>query len=354
MINFVVKHKGHIAAILAPFFISLSVILANQAGQSANPLVISALAPLISVPILFVVALITREQLQLRCLVTELRAPFLKVLLSRSVIGQVMIVYGFTMTTAFNAVLLLRIEPLFVFLWGLYYGRVEPKLGKIALLLALIGGSVLAVIPSGSTSSTFAAVATAGATSGTALASSTRSASATAAGAILNQGVASSHVVANAATAAVAQVPSIATGVPFLGEALVVGSLLFISFSYGPTEEIVRMAGPTGLNLLLNLLGGVIVAAVVVVIQPQQFAISGQSLGVIASYSVVFFVLAASLYFEAFRTLKPWVIASFLSLEVVFSLLLSGVLFHQSFTPMQLLGSAIVVAATIAIGKGGD
>jgi drug/metabolite transporter (DMT)-like permease len=317
--------------------------------------------------------MITRERLDLKRLVTDLRVPFLKVLLSRSIIGQIMIVYGFTMTTAFKGILLLRIEPLFVYLWTLYYRREQPTAKKIALLLALIGGSVLAVLPSGTIESAALCASTNGATN-TGLASTVVASSAPANGAILAQvgATGAAHiavaapVVAHAAgsafgttahgalVAALARAPIIVNSGPCLGDVLVVCSLLFISFSYDPTREIVQAASPAGLNLLLNFLGGLIVAVAVFIMQPQQFAIGAQTLGVIAAYSVVFFILAASLYFEAFRTLKPWVISSFLSLEVVFGLVISVLLLHQSFTALQLVGCAIVVAVTIAIGRVGD
>jgi len=69
----------------------------------------------------------------------------------------------------------------------------------------------------------------------------------------------------------------------------------------------------------------------------------------IAGYTISFSVIGASLYFYAFKTLKAWVIASFLSLEVVFGSILAFVLLKESMTPLQMIGAAIVLAATAAI-----
>jgi len=284
--------KGVVAAILAPFFIALSIILTKMAGNNAPPLVIASIGPLLSVPILFTATRLLKVNLGVRNLLTTLRVPFFKVVLSRSILGQGLIISGFTMTTAIKAVLLLRLEPLFVFIWSILYRGEKPKALKLLMLTLLIVGSALVVAPQG------------------------------------------------------------ATGGPNIGDALVVTSLLFLSYSYLPTEEVVKAGNPGGFNIMANLFGGLTLLAVAAVLNHEQLLhLSVKAFAYIAGYSVVFFGFALSLYLYAFKTLKPWVIASFLSLEVVFGLIQAHFMLHETMAPLQLCGAVVVLAATFAIGR---
>jgi len=283
-------NKGLLAAILAPFFIALSIVTTNTAGKHAPALTIAALGPLFSVPFLLLLNLPSRAPLQFRSLLTEWRASFWQILLSRSIIGQILIVFGYTATTPIKAVLLLRLEPVFVFLWSILLQGEKPRLVKIVLLLVLVAGSMLVVAPSG------------------------------------------------------------ATGGPNLGDACIVLSLLFFSFSYIPSQKIMPHANATSLNLLANFFGGVLIALVGLLVERQHFfAVDTEGLWLITGYAVIFFTVAINLYFYAFTTVKAWVIASLLSLEVVFVLIMSSIWLHEKAEPLQLLGAAIVLATTVVI-----
>jgi drug/metabolite transporter (DMT)-like permease len=130
-----------------------------------------------------------------------------------------------------------------------------------------------------------------------------------------------------------------------------VASLFFLSYSYLPTAEVVSKSNPAGLNILTNLIGGGVITLIAWVISPRAFDITPQGWTLIVGYSITFFVIGATLYFYAFKTIKPWVIASFLSLEVVFGLALAALLLKESIATVQFVGAAIVLAATIAIGR---
>jgi drug/metabolite transporter, DME family len=285
-------NKGLVAAVLAPFFIAFSIILVRMAGTMALPLVIAGMGTLIAVPMLLAVQMVGRSTPKIGILVGELKTPFLKVLVTRSLVGQFLIITGFTMTTAVKAVLLLRLEPLFVFGWSMLLQNEKPRPSKLWLLLALVAGSLLVVAPH-------------------------------------NQ----------------------IEGVN-IGDVLVVVSLGFFSYSYIPTHQIVARANPADLNIFSNLIGGAILTLVAVAIHHQQaFSLAPQAWGLIGGYALVFPVIGSSLYFYAFKTLKPWVIASFLSLEVVFGLILAVLILKETIAPLQLLGAIIVLGATAGIGR---
>jgi drug/metabolite transporter (DMT)-like permease len=144
--------------------------------------------------------------------------------------------------------------------------------------------------------------------------------------------------------------PSGAASGPNLGDACIVLSLLFFSYSYIPSHKIMAHANATSLNLLANLIGGVSIALIGILLEREHFfAVDAEGLGLIAAYAFIFFTVAINLYFFAFTTVKAWVIASLLSLEVVFVLIMSSVWLHEKAEPVQLLGAVIVLAATVAI-----
>ncbi|MBY0357502.1 MAG: DMT family transporter [Candidatus Obscuribacterales bacterium] len=286
------KSKGLAAAILAPFFIALSIILTKIIGTAVHPLIIGGAASLFSVPCLFVIYRLMKMPLEFGVIWKDLRRPFIEVLFSRAIIGQALIITGFTMTTAVKSVLLLRLEAVFVFIFSVLLHKEKAHLPKILLLSALLIGSILVVAPSG-------------------------------------------------------DMPG-----PNLGDGLVVLSLLFLSYSYIPTKKVVLKASPGGLNILCSLIGGIALTLLsVICCSPQALNLSVQSWQLIAAYSLVFHIIAASLYFYAFKTLKAWIIASFLSLEVVFGLILAFFMLHETMTPLQIFGAAIVLIATAGIGR---
>jgi drug/metabolite transporter (DMT)-like permease len=255
--------KGLIAASLAPFFIAMSIMVVKLAGNGAPPLVIAGLGPLLSVPFLLLLQLTSKTPLNLKELLKQpLRNPFMRVVVTRSIFGQILIIAGFSLTTGVKSVLLLRLEPLFVVLWAVLLSHEKPGVKKLALLMPLIIGSCLVVA------------------SGT-------------------------HSTSNVSGSA-----------PNLGDLMIISSLLFFSYSYIPTKEVVSQANPAAINLLGNLLGGAFISLIALFVYgPSGLRVSINTLLLITAYSCVFFACGCTLYFYAFKTLQPWIIASFLSLE---------------------------------------
>lgn len=279
----------------------MSIIVVKLAGKGAPPLVIAGLGPLLSLPFLLLLQLVTREPLGVKELLKQpLRNPFLQVLVARSIIGQILIITGFSLTTGIKSVLLLRLEPLFVVLWAVLLRHEKPGAKKLTLLTLLIIGSALVVAPGG---------------------------------------------YASAAA-------SIAGSAPNLGDLMIVSSLLFFSYSYIPTQEVVTKANPAAINLLGNLLGGAFISLIAFVVYgPSAFNVATDTVLLILAYSFVFFACGCTLYFYAFKTLQPWIVASFLSLEVVFGLALAFMMLHEQMTRVQLIGALTVCLAMIGIGK---
>lgn len=190
------------------------------------------------------------------------------------------------MTSAIKSVLLLRLEPVFVFLWSMLFFKEKPKPKKVIALTFLLIGSAMVVAPNN------------------------------------------------------------ALDGPNWGDALIVTSLLFLSYSYIPTREIVEQSSPAGLNIMTNLIGGGVLALIAFNIPNDPVHLTLRGMELITGYSITFSVIGGGLYFYAFKTLKPWIIASFLSLEVVFGSVLAMVMLKETMSPFQILGAVIVLSAT--------
>lgn len=284
-----VINRGLLAALSAPFFIAFSVIFIKKAGTHVPPLVIASLGSLISVPLLLLYHWGRRSPMPFLRLLKEQRGRFLQLLMCRTVFGQAFIVAGFAMTSVVKSVLLLRLEPLFVLFWSILYRHERPDARKFLMLAVLLSGTAMVVAPN-------------------------------------------------------------SIGAPNMGDALIVLSLVFLSYSYRPTEQAVKAVGAPVVNISLSIGGGMILALVALSSRgATTFAMSLNDFLLIAGYSLVFFVIACSLYFYAFNTIKPWLIASILSLEVVFGVVLAVLLLHESVSAMQLVGCAVVIAATLAL-----
>lgn len=280
-----------IPAILAPAFIALSIIIIKIAGLDTHPLLIAGLSPLIAVPFLFAWLILRKERLQLRLILKDYAKPFLMLLASRCVVGQIVLVLGFVLTSAVKAVLLLRLEPVFVLIWSIVLLGEKPRAAKFLITMILIAGAALVVNPANELSA------------------------------------------------------------PNLGDALICLALFFLSYSYIPTQRIMERADALTVSLLANIAGGSIITAIAfALLPPASLVISSKAFGWLCLYALTFFVLGANLYFVAFRTVKPWIIASLLSLEVSFGLLFALIAFAEVPTTSQLLGMVIIVAATIATG----
>lgn len=292
------SRQGLAAAVAAPFFIALAVMVAKSAGALAPPLLITAYSALMSVPLLLLLQRLRGNDLQIGTLFGEVRGPFLQVLVTRSIIGSALLVVGFTMTSALKSILLLRLEALFVFIWSVLLRKERVTFAKIGLILSLILGSVLVVLPPD----------------------------------LLASGLPGNQA-------------------PNVGDLLIVTALLFFSYSYLPTEDVVAKVSPTNINITANTIGGITVLLLALFVNPGQvFNLPSQAWSLIFAYACLFSVVGINLYYFAFKTIKPWIIACFLSLEVVYGIPLAWAMHHEMLSLWQAVGALTVMAATTGIG----
>jgi drug/metabolite transporter (DMT)-like permease len=281
---------GLVAAIFAPFFIALSILTVKAVGPDVPALSIAGFGSLLAVPFLMGLYALSGKRVKYKDILVKTPKPFFEVLLSRGIIGEILIIWGFTLTSAIKSILLLRLEPIFVLLWSVLLLKEKPTAAKFGLMSLLVLGTLFVVNPGDKVSA-------------------------------LN-----------------------------LGDGLIILSLLVLSYGYVPTLKVVQKANPEGLNVLTSLIGGLVLSAV-------SFAIYGSDalprnwsqVGAITAYTMTFFVFGCTLYFYAFKTIKPWIISSLLSLEVVFGLALALSMAGEQISFSQASGAAIMLGATVLI-----
>jgi len=293
------NNLGILAAISAPFFIALSITLVKLAGVSASPFAISGIASVISIPFLLIPYLFKLSnnsannppKIDFSVFFKGMRGPFLQVLFTRAIVGQILIVTGFTMTTAVKAILLLRLEPAFVLFWSALFRLESPKPLKVLATLFLIVGAVIVVGPKE------------------------------------------------------------AFVTPNLGDWLIALSLLVISYSYLPGQKIMESVKSSDLAIMLNSISAIPLLALSFAFGQPITELSANAWLMIALYAVDFFVIALTLYFYALKSVKPWVIASLFSLEVIYGIALAYFVFHETMTAHQILGATVILLSTIFITK---
>ena len=284
--------KAIASAVAAPFFMALGILLFKQAGKTVPPLIISGLGSYIALPFLFALVKLAGQKLDFKIILENAQAPLWQVLISRGFLGAILITWGFTLSTTVKSILLLRLEPLFVFIWSVVLLKEKPTSGKLLLMLLLLAGAAMVISP--------------------------------------QHGLGSAN----------------------WGDALIISGLFFISYSYIPTKKVVQVASPDGLNILVGIFSGTVTLMLAYLLYGfSGIALGTASIWTIAAYGICFCVFGCTLYFHAFKSLEPWIIASFLSLEVVYGIALALAFAGESVTWIQAIGAGTMLICNLLIAR---
>ena len=283
-------NTGVLAAGLSSFFIIMGTVIASAVTKTIHPLVLIVLA--YGVSMLFYLIFFLRGDLHVRKLLREFPLDTIKVIILRSVIGQILIVYGFSLTLAIRAVFMTRLEPLFVFMFSVLLIGERIRRRKVALLFVLIFGAFL--ISTGGDLSAFSSL--------------------------------------------------------MLGDLLIAFSLIFLAYSYIPSSRIMKKINTQTLTAFSNFIAMLITIPIALLLLPiSAFQVSLNSWVLIILYALFFYFLGLMLWFKAFEKAKPWVIASMLALAPIWGSLVSFFWLGQTLSLIQLLGGAIIILTTLAI-----
>jgi len=286
--------KGVLLASLSTIFIGFSIVVASAVTKFVNPIVVTVLGYVVSVFFIFLMAKMIGERFQARELLRNFRRPLSEVIIFRCVLGQLILLFGFSMTIAMRAVFMLRFEPVFVLIYSaiLLKEKVTArKLGLIALLI--LGGFIF---------------------------------------------------ITNLSPNFMQEI--------MLGDALVIIALAFLAYSYLPSSKISKEINPTTMVITSNLIAAAIIIPLLVFIVPiSAMALNATGLAYIVVYAILFYVFGVVLWFKALGSVRPWVVASLLALEPIAGALLAFFWLGQGLTTVQFIGGVIMIAATYFIAK---
>jgi len=284
--------KGVLTAGISTVFLAFSIVIGATAAKIVHPLVLAGLASLLSVVFLFVLSKIAREKIELKKLFTY-RKDMLLLVITRSLIGTLLLIVGFSMVAAVRVVFLVRLEPILVFVISVFLLKEKIKVRKIGLLIVLLFGALVFT-----TDGSF-------------------------------------DILAKIT----------------IGDLIVVLALLFLAYSYIPSSKLSKKVNSSTLTIGANLLPIFVFLILALFFVPSQIILDANSIYLILVYTVTFYVLGLFLWFKALKSVKPWIVASILSLEPIAGALLAFFWLGQILSVVQVVGGAIMIIATYFIAR---
>ncbi len=272
-------------ALCSAILIGFSIVFQGQASKLTQPILVATYALVISSFILLALARAMGKKLSdIKKL--KKNKDFWKITMSRNVFGTLLLLYGMSLTTSINSLVILRLEPAFVILFGYLLLRERLKQKETLYVFLTILGAVL--------------VSTSG---------------------------------------------NLSFGETQIGDLLVLSSLLFLGYSYIPSKRIMQKTDPLILTAYSNLFGGLILLAMSA-ITVKNLVMPANALMLTMGSVITFYVVGLSLWFEALKKIEAWKVAALLSITPIAGSLLSFLWLGESMNATQLIGAMIIIIAS--------
>jgi drug/metabolite transporter (DMT)-like permease len=287
------KLSGEFLATLSAIFIGLSVPVAVLASREIGVFQVTTYSSLISVIFLIAISIVAKEKIQFKKSLTKHLKDSMSIVIARPVIGSLLLVYGFSLTTAIRSSFLMRLEPVFVTIISYVFLKDKINFKQISLILLMVFGAFL-LSTSGNIES-------------------------------------------------ISQMQ--------IGDLFVILSLLFFSYAYVPAKRIGKEIGPMTITIVNNLIGGFILFLIMLFLPINPFPINSTNAWLILSYVLSFSVVGLYLYFAALRKAKPCIVSSLLSLSAVVGATIGYMWLGESIDAIQIIGAFIILASSYLISK---
>jgi drug/metabolite transporter (DMT)-like permease len=285
--------SGELLAVLAAVFIGISVPIASQASREIGVIQATTYTTLISVAFLLAIGLITRQKIQIKEALTKHFKDSISIVIARPVIGNLLLIYGFSLTTAIRASFLLLLEPIFVTFLSYIMLKDKVSVRQIYLIALMIFGAFLL------------------STSG-------------------NIGIISQ-----------AQ----------LGDLLVIFALMFFSYSYIPTKKIGKIVTPMTITIMNNLVGGLILFFLMLFLPVNMFPLNISNIWLVLGYVISFSVIGLYLYFAALGKTKPWIVSSLLTISAISGSIVGYLWLNESINTIQMIGAFAILISSYLIAR---
>lgn len=284
------SYYGFIAAILSPFFSSVSTIFKSEAAKDLSPLVVVSFGGIIGSIILFIIAGIRKEKLSRKLLRQNIK-DLLLITVSRFMIGELVFTYGLVKTSAIKAIFFTKIEPYFVLIFGWLFLREKIKGRNLILLTIHLVGALLL-----STGGIFL--------------------------------------------------------IPHTGDILVIVAMLCFASSYIVGKRISHAMGATLGSAIPMGIGSLILLPFAIFSSGSNLlSYSSKGWEFLIIYVILFNVIALTLWFSSLKLVKGWIVSALRYVGPILGAPVAYFMFGQTLSPAQMVGAGIIIATSLLIAK---
>lgn len=285
--------EGLIFAIISPFFSSISTIFKSGAAKSLSPIVVVGIGGLLGSIVLFLISFMRHEHVNLSKLKRHWRS-LAAIIIFRTLLGELFLTYGLSLTTGIKAIFFTKIEPYFVLLISAIFLRekIAPR-HFILLAVHLLGAIVLS-------------------------------------------------------TGGKIDIVSRAQ----IGDLLVITAMGFFAFSYSYGKKVANAFGSTLGNAISMGIGTLIIIPFMLVFAPR-IDYSSQFKGWIylIIYVILFNVVALTFWYVSLKTVKGWIASALRYVGPILGAPVAYILFGETLSLEQIGGAAIVIITSFLIAR---
>ena len=279
---------GLIAAILSPFFSSVSTIFKSEAARDLSPLVVVSFGGIIGSIILFIIAGFRKEKISKKLIKNNLKdLSFLIVL--RFIIGEVVLTYGLVNTTAIKAIFFTKIEPFFVLILAWFVMKEKIKIRQLVLLIIHLFGAILL-----STGGLFLGL--------------------------------------------------------HMGDLLIIFAMFCFAATYISGKKISHNLGSTlGSAIPMGIASLILLPFAIFSSYSDIFSYSSKGWEYLFIYVILFNVIALTLWYFSLKEVKGWIVSALRYLGPIFGAPVAYFLFGQTLGSIQIVGACIIIATSLFI-----
>lgn len=282
------NYYGLGAAILSPFFSSVSTIFKSEAAKDLSPLIVVSFGGIIGSVILFIIAAFRKEKISRKLLKNNLKDLSLLIVL-RFIIGELIFTYGLVNTSAIKAIFFTKIEPFFVLIlaWLILKDKIKAK--HLLLLIIHLFGAILL-----STGGLFL--------------------------------------------------------VPHLGDLLIIFSMFCFAATYISGKRIAHSIGSTlGSAIPMGIASLILFPFALVSSYSHFFSYPSKGWEFLLVYVILFNVLALTLWFFSLKVVKGWIVSALRYVGPILGAPVAYFMFGQTLNLNQIVGAGIIIVTSLLI-----
>ncbi len=286
------RNLAIIAAVLSTIASSIAWIYEKEAVVHLGSVSVASLAPLFGGALILLVGKV-RGELKSPWLLLHSPRDVTVLLLSRYVMGGLLVTLALEYTQASKVIFLTKMEPYFVMLLGWFLYRAVPDRKHAVLLLVHIGGAIL-----------------------------------------LSAG------------------DSLSFAPEHVGDLILTSGILCCAISYRPAQRLANSVGSSTVAGYLSVVSGLLLLPIAVAVTPHTFSLDPSlyyGWSNLLATVLLFHFLGLFLWFYALRGLEDWLVSASRCLGPVFAAPVAWIFYSQPLTFVQIVGAAIVLLTSFLL-----